>query len=78
MKITAKSQIETRLPEQMPYRITNDHCYSVRPNIAKPNVSGSLFLSSISFCKLPYWLINFKTGFDDNNKKPNKIPFEKT
>ena len=37
-KITTKSQIETRLPEQMPHRITNADCYSVRPNIAKPHV----------------------------------------
>ena len=47
LKITTKSQIETRLSEQNPYRITNVYCYSVRPNIAKPHVSGSLFYSSI-------------------------------
>lgn len=40
MKITTKSQIEIRLPEQMLHRITNAHCYSVCPNIAKPHVSG--------------------------------------
>jgi hypothetical protein len=45
MKITTKSQIETRLPEQMPHYITNVHCYSVRPNIAKPLVSGSAFFA---------------------------------
>ena len=45
MKITTKSQIETRLPEQMPHRITNAHCYSVRPNIAKPNVVRSPYSS---------------------------------
>jgi len=39
LKITTKSQIETRLPELMPYRITNVHFYSVRPNIAKPHVA---------------------------------------
>ena len=37
-----KSQIEIRLPEQMPHRITNVHCYSVRPNIAKPHVELNL------------------------------------
>jgi hypothetical protein len=42
LKITTKSQIETRLPEQIQYRITNAHCYSVRPNIAKPRFGGSI------------------------------------
>jgi len=41
MKITTKRQIETRLPEQKPHRITNAHCYSVRPNIAKPHVQAT-------------------------------------
>ena len=41
MKITTKSQIETRLPEQKPNRITNAYRYSVRPNIAKPHVGSS-------------------------------------
>jgi hypothetical protein len=40
MKITTKSPIETRQPEQKPNSITNAHYYSVRPNIAKPLVSG--------------------------------------
>ena len=44
-----KSQIETRLPEQMPYRITKAHCYSVRPNIAKPLVGGRCSSRSYNF-----------------------------
>jgi hypothetical protein len=40
INIKTKSQIETRLPEQMPYRNKNAHCYSFRPNIAKPLVIG--------------------------------------
>ena len=46
MEITTKSKIETRLPEQMPFRITNAHCYPVRPNIAKPHVGCSLYLAT--------------------------------
>ena len=48
IKITTKSQIETRLPEQKPNRITKADCYSVRPNIAKPHVSSS-FIVVVSF-----------------------------
>ena len=40
MKITTKSQIETCLPEQKQNGSINVHCASVRPNIAKPHVSG--------------------------------------
>jgi hypothetical protein len=39
MKLTTKSQIETRLPEQMQNGSTNVHCTSVRPTIAKTNVA---------------------------------------
>jgi len=52
MNITTKSQIETRLPEQKPYRITNAHCYSVRPNIAKPLVGGSCFIEIVDLIVL--------------------------
>lgn len=38
VKITTKSQIENRQPEQMQYSITNAHYYSVCPNCTKPDV----------------------------------------
>ena len=42
LKITTKSQIENRQPEQKQHRITNAHGYYVRPNIAKPHVACCL------------------------------------
>ena len=45
MKITRKSQIGTRLPEQKQNRFTNAHCYYFYPNFAKPPVVRSPFFS---------------------------------
>ena len=39
MKITTKSQIEKLLPELKPNKVTNAHCYYVRPTIGNTHVA---------------------------------------